>query len=216
VGDLIERTFAVVFPLFFAAMWLIVTTFLGMWSGWFRLAARFPDREEEAPILRLHGQSGAMGRGVSMRGILRLSACPGGLRVGMTRLFGPFCRDFFVPWDAIGVTRKKRWFSPVAELRFGSPGVGSLTIPARVANRLARAAEARWPEAGPLAEEPHGVMLRRLLAEWAVSTCVVALFFILVPLVVAPEARPPVAVAILFPALLYGLVALARYVREWR
>jgi hypothetical protein len=142
LNSLIEQNFAVGFPLFFAALWLTVTTVLAVLSGWFRLMARFPNQTAE-PLLRVRGQSGSMGLGVSMRGILTLSVCSLGIRIGIMRVFGPFCRDFFVPWEAISVTRKTVLFWPVAKLQFGSPGVGSLTIPAHVANRLARAALGR-------------------------------------------------------------------------
>jgi hypothetical protein len=214
LNSLIEQNFAVVFPLFFAALWLTVTTVLAVLSGWFRLMARFPNQTME-PLLRIRGQSGSMGLGVSMRGILTLSVCPSGLRVGIMRVFGPFCRDFFVPWEALSVTRKTVLFWPVAKLQFGSPGVGSLSIPAHVANRLARAALGRWPEAGPFPEEKHHDTLRRLLTQWAAITCVAALFFTLVPLAVGPTgARPPIVVAILFPAIVFGVVTIVRYVRE--
>jgi hypothetical protein len=214
LNSLIEQNFAVSFPLFFAALWLAVTTVLAVLSGWFRLAARFPNQTME-PILRVRGQSGSMGLGVSMGGILTLSVCPSGLRVGMMRVFGPFCRDFFVPWEAINIIRKSVLFWPVAKLQFGSPAIGSLTIPAHVADRLARAAMRGWPETGPFAEEKRSDVLRRLLAQWALITCAAALFFTLVPLAVAPAAaRPPILVAILFPAIVFGVVTVARYVRE--
>ena len=106
--------------------WLAVTTLLSLLSGWFQLMAKFPNRSDE-PILRLRWQSGSM-RGVNMNRILRLSACPTGLRVGMLPLFGPFCRDFFVPWESIVVTRATMFFFPVAKLQFGKPAVGTLTI----------------------------------------------------------------------------------------
>jgi hypothetical protein len=89
------------FLLFFATLWFAVTTLLGVMSNWFVLAQRYPDRKEEA-LLTLRGQSGSMGLGVRMNHILKISVCPSGLRIGMSRVFGPFCRDFFVPWEAKG------------------------------------------------------------------------------------------------------------------
>lgn len=129
--------------------------------------------------------------GVSMQGILTLSVCPPGLRVGIMRVFGPFCRDFLVPWEAIRVTRKNVLFGPVAKLQFGHPAIGSLTIPAHVANRLAGAAMGRWPETGPFPEEKHRDTMRRLLTQWVATTCIAALFFTLAPLAVAPSAARP-------------------------
>lgn len=214
VSNWIEQHIADFFPLFFAALWLTVTSILSLVSGWFRLMMRFPDTAE-APLLRLRAQSGAMGPGVSLRGILTLSVCPSGLRVGMMRLFGPFCRNFFVPWKAITVGRKTSLFQPVAKLRFGHPAIGSLTIPAHVANRLADAATGLWPETGPFPQESHRDTLRRLLTQWALATSVAALFFTVAPLAFGPAGGgPPIVVAILFPAIVFGGVTIVRYVRE--
>lgn len=68
---------------------------------------RFPDRPEERALLKLTQQSGSMGLGVEMRRILTLSTCSSGLRVSMNRLFGPFNRALFVPWEQIKVTRTR-------------------------------------------------------------------------------------------------------------
>jgi len=140
------------FLLFAIGLWLLVTLLTGALSGWFKLVSLYPDRPEE-PVLRLRGQSGAMGPGVWFRGVLRLSACRSGLRVGMNRALGPFCRDFFVPWESIAVSRRNGLFGTLAELQFGAPAVGRLSISANAANRLARAVE-RWHGAGPLSEIP--------------------------------------------------------------
>ena len=141
----IGQYLAILIPLYFAALWLTITTVLGVASGWYRLVARFPDQIEE-PLLQIRGQSGTMGLRVRMRGVLTLSVCSSGLRVGIMRLLGPFCRDFFVPWEAISIARKNDWLGSVARLQFGNPGVGSLTIRADVADKLAHAAMGAWPE----------------------------------------------------------------------
>lgn len=211
---MVEQHIAAVLPLLFASIWLTVSTILSLLSGWFRLMARFPNLTE-APLLRIRRQSGTMGRGVSLHGVLTLSVCPSGLRVGMMRLFGPFCRDFFVPWEVISVTRKKNLFRSAAKLRLGRPAIGSLTIPAHVANRLARAAIGLWPETGSFPKESHRDTRRRLVTEWALVAGAAALFFTLAPLVFAsPGARPPIVVGILFPALFFGAVTIVRYFRE--
>src|SRR5437773_794447 len=94
-----------VFLLFAIGLWLLIAILSGLLSGWFKLAAMYPDQPEE-PVLRIRGQSGAMGKGVWFRSVLRLSACRSGLRVSMNRFLGPFCRDFFVPWESIAVSRR--------------------------------------------------------------------------------------------------------------
>jgi hypothetical protein len=134
------------FPVLFAALWLAVTALIGLMAGWFALARRYPDRGETA-LAVLKWQSGRMGSiGARLRGVLTLSVCPSGLRVGIFRPFGPFSRDFLVPWSDIEVTRREWLLGRVAELKFGTPPAGVLTIGADVADELARTAQARWPE----------------------------------------------------------------------
>jgi len=133
----------------------------------------------------------------------------------MMRLFGPFARDFFVPWGEIAVVRKTLLFWPRAELRFGNPVVGRLSIRAHVADKLAHAAGEHWPEAGPIQEENRIDVIRRLLSEWAVRTGIAALIFTLVPLFYAPQqARLPILVTILFPAIVFGLAYIVKFFWE--
>jgi hypothetical protein len=213
-ADLMEKHFAIAFPIFFGTMWVIVGTVLALLSGWFRLAGAFPDQSIE-PILKLRGQSGTMGAAIGMRGVLTLSVCPTGLRVGMMRIFCPFCRDFFVPWESITVVRSTTLIWPAAKLQFGDPVVGSLRLAGHTADRIARAAGRCWPEVGPFPEEKPAGIFRRLLAQWAMTTAFAALFFILVPLAVAPSgSRPTIPMAILFPAIVFGLVFVVRYFVE--
>ncbi len=209
--ELIQAHFLIVFPVYFVALWLAIVTSLGFVSGWYRLMRRFPDRDEPA-LLELFGQSGSMGPGVRMRGILRLSACPSGLRVGLIRLFGPFSRDFLVPWEEIQVTRTTSFGWRLARLRFGDPTAGTLGIAPHVADRLARAAAGKWPEAAPFPPETPRAMGRRLLTQWAVATGLAASFFLLVPRALAPGGpHLPIPVAILFPAIVFGVVTIIRY-----
>ena len=136
------------FLLFAVGLWLLIAILSGLLSGWFRLVALYPDRPEE-PVFRLRGQSGSMGQGAMFRGVLRFGVCRSGLRVGMNRFLGPFCRDFFVPWESITVGRRNGPFGTLAELQFGKPAAGRLRISASSAERLANAAAERWSEAGP-------------------------------------------------------------------
>jgi hypothetical protein len=191
-----------------AGGWLAVTTLLTLASGWYRLAARYPNRIDE-PLLRIHVPSGSMGL-VGMRNLLTLSPCPSGLRVSMFRLFGPFCRPFFVPWDDVAVLRTKMFFAPAARLQFGKPIAGTLAVEAYIANELARAAGERWPEAGPIAEETRRDLIRRLIIQWAIMTGVAALVLTVAPLVAGVHV--PISLAILFPAIGLGIATIARFV----
>jgi hypothetical protein len=126
---------AVAILLFFVALWLLITTLLAGLSGWLGLARRFPDRVE-VPRIALKGQSGAMGMGVQLRGILTLSACPSGLRVAIWRAFAPFSKPFFVPWDEIEARPKGGLFVDLMRLGFGQPEAGAMTITTRTWQRL--------------------------------------------------------------------------------
>jgi hypothetical protein len=199
------------FAVFFAVLWLAVTSLLGFLSGWYSLMRKYPD-QDEAPILQLKWQSGSMGLGVDMRGILNIAVCEHGLRIGMMKIFGVFCRDLFVPWDEIEVTRKQRFFLNAAELRFGNSALGKLTIPDEVADQLARAASGHWPEAGPISQQSKADVLISELKRWVFVTILAALFFTLVPRIGSPNGPfPPIWVAIGFPAVAFGFSGVYRY-----
>ncbi len=200
------------FPLFFVAFWISITVLLGFVSGWYTLMKRFPDRGETARVT-LRAQSGSVGA-VRMNGILKLEACPSGLRVGILRVFGPFSRAFFVPWDQISVQRRKSFFQPVAELNIGTPSLGKLVLPDYVANRFAREVPECWPETEAPPAPARRAVVGNVFRIWAVQTAFASAFFLIIPRVVGPEVpHPPVAVAIAFPAVAFGLVALVRYAR---
>jgi len=121
--------------LFFVALWLLITTLLGGLSGWSAIARRFPDRTE-TPRIQLKGQSAAMGMGVQLRGILTFAACPSGLRVAIWRVFAPFSKPFFVPWDEIDARPKGGLFVDMMRLGLGKPEAGTMTVTARSWQRL--------------------------------------------------------------------------------
>jgi hypothetical protein len=201
--------FLVCFPL----IWFAVTLILSFLSGWFALMERYPDQAEDA-LTVLANQSGSLGA-VSMRSILTLSVCRSGLRVAIMRIFGPFCRNFFVPWTEITVTRGDRFFWTFAKLTFGHPSVGRLTVFAHTADRMARAAGDHWPEPGPFPEETGGEVFSRIAKQWAAMTVLAATFFIIVPRLLGAKGAnaPPIAVAVLFPAVVFGIAAIVQYVR---
>lgn len=171
----------------------------------------FPDRDERE-LIRLKNQSGSM-RGVGMGRILIISVCRSGLRIGMLRIFGPFCRDFFVPWEQLRVERKDGILGKTATLRFGEPHIGWLRISSHNADRLARSSQGCWPEAGSFPEESRPEVFASIFREWIIGTFTASLFFTLAPRFVAPNAKnyPPIAVAILFPAVVLGIAAVFRY-----
>jgi hypothetical protein len=199
----------------FALMWLLITTYLLLVSGWFRLMLRFPDRHEP-PLLQIRMTNGSIGLGIDLRGILTVSACPSGLRVGVLRLFGPFCRDFFVPWESISATRDISLFFQGIKLHFGCPVVGTLFISQDVADQLAFTVAGRWPRIGSRPEETRGEILRGLLIQWAALTGAQVLFITVGPMFELGGNPPPIALVILCPTVVFGLIAIIRLYDESR
>ena len=197
-------------------MWLTVTTLLALLSGWFSLAARYPDRDEPAQ-LKLGSQSGMMGLGVSMSGILVLSACRSGLRIAIWRVFGPFCRPFFVPWDDIQAQPRQQFFQKMVRLGFGRPEAGVLSIDARAWERLSAQAGLSANDPRVLPPVPNVQLAQSLAVQWLVITCVFAAFFYFVPrLQSGAVVGPPLAVCILAPGIMVGFGQLIRYARQRR
>ena len=143
--DFLLKFLPLFFLLFFAVIWLGVTTLLGFLSGWFALMQQFPDRDEK-PLLQLNWQSGMMGSiGVNLRNVLKIGVCPSGLRIGMLRVFGLFAHDFFVPWHSISAAQRDWFLGSMTELSFGKPAVGRLMIYAGAAEQIVKAGQG-WPE----------------------------------------------------------------------
>ncbi|HSZ51754.1 MAG TPA: hypothetical protein VK801_09310 [Caulobacteraceae bacterium] len=204
-------------PLSLIAIWLFVVAILSLMSGWLDLMSRFPDRPEAA-LARLDFQSGMMGAGVRMGGILTLTACPSGLRVAIWRLFGPFCRPFFVPWREITAEPFTLLLTPMIRLRFGNPPVGVLSLRARIWERLSEAARrevgAQVPPSYPVSE---GRLVQAAVVQWGALTAFAAALFYFGPRLLAPgAAHPPLAMCIGFPAVVFGVGQLLQYLRHSR
>lgn len=202
---------AAAFVVFFLLVWLFVGVLLGFLSGWFSLMRAFPDRPQEAPLAVFKHESGSL-RGASMSGILTVSPCPSGLRVGIWKLFGPFHKDFLVPWNELRVSRKRILLWKFAELSFGT-NYGRLRIRELLADRLRNSVPQYWPET----EAPEPItgtrVFRSYFLEWLAYTTFAAGFLIVAPrlLFKGSGPYPPVAVAILFPAIGFGLFTTLSY-----
>ena len=139
------RWFPYAFPFLFIGMWLVISTLLGLMSGWFNLQQWYPDDRSEEPLLTLGLQSGSMGMGVSLSGCLTFRAYRSGLGVAIWRIFGPFQRPLLIPWREIEATEKRSFFMKMVRLDLGRPANGKLIISAKVWSKLAEAAKAAGP-----------------------------------------------------------------------
>ncbi len=191
-------------PLVFVGMWLFVTSHLSKLSGWRELSAKYPDLLKEPAIASFSWQAGEM-RTVALLGVLKVAACEGGLRLGIFRLFAPFDRPFFVPWQELNVSIAPAGLLPVT-LTFGNSAVSTLRITSELAQELQAAAGTRWPSAVAVATEIAASPRQSLLREWLTITTVAAAFFYIVPRLVGPATDAPSLIgAVLFPAIFFGI-----------
>jgi hypothetical protein len=207
------------FPFAFVGMWLTISTLLGFASGWFSLQRRYP-KGSDAPLCSFLMKSGSLGSGngpfgsVSMGGILNISACPDGLRVGIFRPFGPFQRPFEVPWRDIKVERATLLFLPRAKLIFGD-NEGALSLDVALWNRVATHAPDH--EVARLSVQPVAVraLAGMLLVAWAVVTALIGTFFLLTSRIGAGQPMP-VLQCYAMPAALAAIAALVYWLRQLR
>jgi hypothetical protein len=134
------RWFLIAFPFLFVGMWVLVTTMLGLMSGWFSLQQWYADDGNEEPLLKLGWQSGSMGFGVSFNSCLTLASRRDGLSIRMWRIFGPFQKPLLIPWGEITAEPKRFLFIRMVRLNFGNPRSGSLKIRESIWNNLVAAA----------------------------------------------------------------------------
>jgi hypothetical protein len=151
--------------------------------------------------------------GVSMRSVLRVTACTNGLRVQIFRLFGPFSRPFFVPWEDITVIRKTTFFQPRVDLLCGSPEVGRVTIEASAADKLARASFGLWPEATLPPEETPSSLVQGLAVKWLVLVVLGDAMLAAIPNIAPSRTHIPVEL-MLFPPAVFGLCFMFEYYYE--
>jgi hypothetical protein len=152
-----------------------------------------------------------MGIGVSMSGILTLSACPSGLRVSIWRLFGPFSRPFFVPWEDIRSEKQKVLFIEQAKLTFGSPAAGTLKIFSSVWDVLQGVRKLR--DAKEARDRLRQALSKMLLQQGLIPAAIAAAFFYFAPKLLNNGVGPPLWVCLIFPGLVFAIGPLVQYLR---
>lgn len=206
------------FPLFFVGMWLLITTLLGVMSGWFSLQLWYADDSNEEPLLKLGWQSGVMGFGVTLNGILTLAANRSGLSVRIWRAFGPFQKPLLIPWSEIVAEPSRTLLTPMVKLGLGNPPSGKLKISAASWAKLVEAAKPLANVPLPSAQEVRAKSLGgRMFLEWLVITAAAAVFFYFAPLLISPPGEKvgfPIETCVAFPAVVFGISQLVRYARE--
>jgi hypothetical protein len=209
------RWFLIFFPFLFAAMWLAVTSLLGVMSGWFALQQHYP-RGEEEPLFKRKIGSASMGFGVHFRRVITVAACRSGLRISASRLMAPFQRPFLVPWSEIEAEETRSFFVPMVRLRFGRPEIGKLTIGAREWQQLSAYAAPQTARIGNLSVEPatNRAVGTGLLIQWAIVVAVAGTFFLVAS---SSQGAPlPIWLCYGFPAIMAGGGQLVRWLVQLR
>jgi hypothetical protein len=212
----VEQWFPYVFPFLFVGMWLLIATMLGVMSGWFNLQQWYPDDGSEEPLLKLGGQSGSMGAGVTLGGILKLRAYRSGLGIRIWRVFGPFQKPLRVPWSEIEAEKSSSFFSPTVKLHLGKPANGTLKISARSWERLVNAvpqSETRiqMPAAAPVRGRSIALSM---IVQWLMISGVAGAFFYFASRSNESKDPLPLGICVGFPAVVFGIGQLFRYARE--
>jgi len=213
-NDTVLRWLPFAFPLFFAAMWLLSTTLIGLMSGWFGLQQWYADDGNEEPLLKLRGQSGLMGRmGARLNGMLTLGACRSGLSLRVPRFFAPFQKPLLIPWGEIKAEESKSFFTPMVKLSLGDQG--TLKISASSWSRLIAAArpatEVTLPSAPAIGS---GSVARGLFFEWLVITVLVgALVTVPARLAGGGSGGLPLALGVAIPAIIVAIAQLIRFAK---
>ena len=108
------------FVLFGVGIWFAITLLLSYVSGWallarfYRAAQPFAGRYERVRA----SQMGPLGPFGGARNALYIGIDPQGLHLRMFILFRLNCRDLFMPWAEISVTRGRSFFLDFVEFHF--------------------------------------------------------------------------------------------------
>jgi len=195
----------------FVLFWVAITAVLGVFSGWFKLQARFPSNDE-TPLLRLRMQSGRM-YSVNLNSVLTLDACTSGLRVSLWKMFGPFQRPFQLPWSQIEAEPVTRFLEPKIRLHLGQPEVGRLTIDLRTWERLSAASQGTTSPIGIVTMKR---LERAFLFQWLASTLVVGGMFTVAYVSEGRSDPGSLATCFVFPAVAFGVFQFIRYLIQVR
>jgi hypothetical protein len=134
----------ILFPLFFVAIWLLVSVMISRVGGWATLATRFRF-EGEFTGPRWNWQAAQMRYTVNYNGCLTLGCDETGLYLATMPLFRFKHPPLLIPWNEITASRKRILFMDFVRLSLGNDSQIPLTIRLSLAERLSNAAGAHWP-----------------------------------------------------------------------
>jgi len=136
--------FAVIFPIYFLSLWLLVSATISLVGGWFSLAKvyRTPVEFDGA---KWGMQSGQMRWLVNYNNVLTIGVSPQGLYLASMLLLRFMHPPLLVPWSEIKVQRKKGWVFEYVIFTMGHELAIPLRIRGKLAAKLRDSAGNSWP-----------------------------------------------------------------------
>ena len=123
---------AVVFPIFFTALWIGITYLMSLIGGWGRVAERYPagDSPPEGAILKKVTGMFGMAR---YRGVLTVVTTDEGLHIDIRKVFRVGHPPLFIPFSAIqGARRQTLFFWEYVAFDVGEPALAGVRLPSKV------------------------------------------------------------------------------------
>lgn len=109
----------ILFPLFFAAIWLSVTGLLAVMSGWRQLATQYVSRQpsQGKDFYMVSGTVGSAAFPVSYNNCLTVFIASNGFYIQPIALLAFFSPKLFIPWRDVEVIKTSYLFFPVWRIR---------------------------------------------------------------------------------------------------
>ena len=106
------------YVVFFVLIWFGITGYLNSSAGWPSLQ-RCYDKPTGDVLIKQRLQWAVMGKGVTHKNVLSISAYRDGVGIEQSRLFGPFTRPIMVPWEEVSSSALEGGDTRCVRVRFG-------------------------------------------------------------------------------------------------
>lgn len=136
--------FAVIFPIYFLLLWMLVGAIISFVGGWFSLSKCYRIR---VPFngAKWGGQSGRMRWLANYNNVLTMGVSQQGLYLASMFLFRFMHPPLLVPWSEIKVRRSKGWVFEYVTFTMGHELAIPLRIREKLAAKLRQSAGDCWP-----------------------------------------------------------------------
>lgn len=122
----------VVFPIFFAALWIGITQLMSFIGGWRNLAKLYPAAGKPVGGREFHRVSGMFGM-ASYKHVLTIVVTRDGLYVENRTIFRFGHPPLFIPFAAIAYARRQTFFfKDYVAFEVGDPPMASIRLPLQV------------------------------------------------------------------------------------